>query len=79
MGSREEPLELILPMGADFSRRKSERKSMVPVTLKNGTVFPLEYHGSAHINAYAKANAILVLEIGTTAVGRGDLVHVRPI
>jgi molybdopterin molybdotransferase len=79
MGSREEPLELILPMGVDFSRRKSERKSMIPVTLKNGTVFPLEYHGSAHINAYSKANAILVLEIGTTAVGRGDLVHVRPI
>ncbi len=79
MGYEEPPLELIVPMGIDFSRRKPDRKSMIPVIIRNGEVFPIEYHGSAHINAYTKANAILIMEIGTTAIHKGELVHVRPI
>ncbi len=79
MGNEEPPVELIVPMGIDFSRRKPDRKSMIPVIIRNGEVFPIEYHGSAHINAYTKANAILIMEIGTTAIHKGELVHVRPI
>jgi molybdopterin molybdotransferase len=79
MGNHEQPVDLFLPMGVDFSRRKSDRKSMVPVTLKDGAVFPVEYHGSAHINAYTKARAILMMEIGTTVINKAELVHVRPL
>ncbi len=79
MGNQEPPLELIVPMGIDFSRRKPDRKSMIPVIIRNGEVYPIEYHGSAHINAYTKANAILIMEIGTTAIHKGEQVHVRPI
>ena len=79
MGNHEQPLELILPMGVDFFRRKSTRKSMIPVRIKDGAVFPIEYHGSAHINAYTKANAILVIAIGITAIHKGEQVHVRPL
>lgn len=79
MGCSFEPLELKIPMGVDFSRRKSVRKSMIPVMIKDGAVFPVEYHGSAHINAYTVANGILVMEIGATAIKKGEIVNVRPL
>jgi molybdopterin molybdotransferase len=79
MGSAVQPLQLSLPMGVDFSRRKSVRKSMIPVIIKDGNVFPVEYHGSAHINAYSIANGILVMEIGTTKINKGEQVYVRPL
>lgn len=79
MGHSAEPLEIILPMGIDFSRRKSVRKSMIPVTIRDGAAFPVEYHGSAHINAYAVASGIMVMEIGTTNINKGEQVNVRPL
>ena len=79
MGGSSNPLVLELPIGTDFSRRKSERKSMIPVIIKDGAVFPVEYHGSAHINAYTIANGILEMEIGITTIKKGDLVYVRPL
>jgi molybdopterin molybdotransferase len=76
-GHHFQPREVMLPMGKDYSRRKSERKSMIPVQIKDGIVFPVDYHGSAHINAYSKADAVLVIEIGTTYIKHGDPVNVR--
>jgi molybdopterin molybdotransferase len=72
-----QPREIMLPIGRDYTRRKSERKSMIPVQIKDGIVYPVDYHGSAHIHAYSKADGVLVMEIGTTHVKLGDPVHVR--
>ncbi len=66
-----------LPMGTGYRRRNTGRKGFVPVAIRNGEVFPVEYHGSAHINAYAGADGILGMEIGTAEFNQGDLVHVR--
>jgi molybdopterin molybdotransferase len=71
--------EFILPMGSNYSRRRSDRKSMIPVRIINGRIFPVDYHGSAHINAYTQADAVMIMEIGTTKINQGELVHVRPI
>ena len=79
MGHTYEPLKLFLPMAVNYSRGKSARKSLIPVQIRNGAVYPVEYHGSAHINAYTDANGILIMEIGTTNINQGELVHVRPI
>ncbi|MCX6306242.1 MAG: molybdopterin molybdotransferase MoeA [Bacteroidetes bacterium] len=79
MGNTTKPRVFTLPMGADFSRRKSTRKSMIPVVIKDGAVFPVEYHGSAHINAYTIANGIMEMEIGTLRIAKGEQVHVRPL
>ena len=79
MGHTERNSDLLLRMGVDFARRKSERKSLIPVQIREGAVFPVEYHGSAHIQAYSKANAVLIVPIGTTAINKGEQVHVRPI
>ncbi|MCX6279889.1 MAG: molybdopterin molybdotransferase MoeA [Bacteroidetes bacterium] len=79
MGHNYSPKEFILPMGCRFSRRSSERKSLIPVQIRDGSVFPVDYHGSAHINAFTIADAIMIMEIGSTIINQGDLVHVRPI
>ncbi len=79
MGHTEQPVVFQLPMGVDYTRRRSDRKSMIPVVIRDGAVYPVEYHGSAHINAYTKAGGIMVVETGTTRITRGEQVHVRPL
>ncbi len=71
--------DLLLPMGIDYTRIKSIRKSLIPVKIVQGEVFPLEYHGSAHINAYTMANAVCMMEIGETSLEKGRIVNVRQI
>jgi molybdopterin molybdotransferase len=68
-----------LPMGVDFKRKKSGRKSLLPVVIRQGEIFPVEYHGSAHINAYTVANATITIAIGITEVRKGEMVDVRPL
>lgn len=79
MGCMEEPEMLHLPLGATFKRNKSERKLLIPVRIENGLVFPLEYHGSAHINAYTHAQGIITIEIGKTRLEKGEITDVRSI
>ena len=77
MGSNEQPRMLKLPMGVDCSRRKNYRKSVIPVTVDEGAVYPLEYHGSAHINAYTKAGGMMIMDIGQTEIKKGEPANVR--
>ena len=77
MGCNEEPAILHLPLGTTFTRKKSTRKSMIPVRIENGLVFPVEYHGSAHINAYGQAHGIITIEIGKTELVKGEIADVR--
>ncbi|MCX6287705.1 MAG: molybdopterin molybdotransferase MoeA, partial [Bacteroidetes bacterium] len=79
MGCHAEPLVLSLPMGVDFSRKKSSRKSVIPVMIEKGVVYPLEYHGSAHINAYTNANGMMIMDIGQTEIKKGEPADVRPL
>ncbi len=69
--------EVILPMGVPYCRKKSVRKAMIPVRLIHGEIFPLEYHGSAHIHAYTSAHGIIALEPGITEIQKGEQLHVR--
>ena len=77
MGCHEEPEILHLPLGITFTRKKSTRKSLIPVRIENGLVFPVEYHGSAHINAYTQAIGIITIEIGKTKLVKGEIADVR--
>jgi len=71
MGDSSQPDDLLLPMGTDYCRIKSTRKYLIPVKVEHGEVFPLEYHGSAHINAYTMANGISMMDIGETSLEKG--------
>jgi len=77
MGCVFKPLELKLPMGETYLRRQTKRKSFVPVFIKSGKVYPVEYHGSAHIHSYIFADGIVAVELGETKLDEGALVDVR--
>ena len=80
MGSEELVLKIKLPMGIEYSRKKSFRKSFIPVNIsKDGKVYPVEYHGSAHIHSYVEADGITSIEIGKDKLEIGELVDVRQI
>lgn len=79
MGCLMESPQLTLPMGVDYRQKPSLRKSFIPVIILDGQLFPIEYHGSAHINAYTAANGIIAVEPGETKVKKGELVRVRQV
>lgn len=64
----------------DYSRKNTARKSWVPVNIdEKYHVSIVSYHGSAHINAFVNANAIMEIPIGTSEIKKGELVNVRYI
>jgi molybdopterin molybdotransferase len=79
MGGIPDDPRIRLPLGADFLRRKSNRKAFIPVRIREGEIFPVDYHGSAHIHAYASADGIIAMETGVSKLRKGEWVYVRPI
>lgn len=78
-GCTENQPMLSLMLGVDYRRRKSDRKSFLPVKIKSNEVFPIEYHGSAHIHAYVEADGLMAVNIGETEILKGTLVDVRQL
>jgi len=79
MGNNDIPVLFRLPMGINYSRKKSGRKSLLPVEIRDGKVFPVEYHGSAHIYSYTRAKGVISVKIGNSEIREGEYVDVRPI
>ena len=79
MGCTHETISLGLPAGASIKKKKTSRKSFIPVRILDGSVFPIEYHGSAHINAYTLADGIITIEAGKTGLEKGEIADVRLI
>ncbi len=52
---------------------------MPVVITEKGTVKPVEYHGSAHINSLCGADGLVSIDIGVTEVAKGASVAVRLI
>jgi len=66
-------------MGSDIIRKKTERKSFLPVSIRNGEIFPVEYHGSAHIHSFVFADGIIAMEKGILLLKKGEKVNVRQL
>ena len=79
MGNTEESRWLSVPLAQAYSRKKDDTLFFIPVSLNGGTAMPVEYHGSAHINAYSGANGIMEVPVGVRLIKEGDMVHVRPL
>lgn len=79
MGAAYKPRIVKLPMATGYSRKKSDRKSFIPVKYESGKIEPLDYHGSAHIHAFEKAWGIIALNIGEDNVKPGEIREVRQI
>ncbi len=79
MGHEHLPILNRLSMGIAHSRKRSDRKSFIPVMVRDGKVIPVTYHGSAHIHSYVHADGIIAMEVGQTRLNEGELVDVRQI
>lgn len=80
MGNDYKPMEMALPMGIDFSRKKPDRLEWLPVNYSAETgVVPLDYHGSAHLHAICLAQGLVAIPQGISEIKKGALVNVRPL
>ena len=79
MGHRFKPPVLNIPMGETYTRHKAKRKSFIPVVIKSGMAFPVEYHGSAHIHSYIFADGMVAIETGKSTLEKGEMADVRQI
>lgn len=62
-----------LALGAPFTRRNGGRLGWVPVRIDEaGRVQPVEFHGSAHINAFTGADGLIAFPPGVTALHEGE-------
>lgn len=79
MGLDYKVLDIQMTVGVDIKRKGATRKSFFPVIIEKGEVFPVDYHGSAHIHALSSAHGIISMEIGQKEIKKGEKVHVRQI
>ncbi len=66
-------------LASSFSRSNCERTAFVPVILRDGRAELVSYHGSAHLHALGRANALLRVPAGQKAIAAGCTVDVRLI
>lgn len=66
------------PLASSVTRQKTNRIGWRPVSIADdGKAHPIEYHGTAHISSYAKADGLIAIPIGTSELHEGDMIEVR--
>jgi molybdopterin biosynthesis enzyme len=74
------PVSSVLPLKEDFSRKSSDRMTLVPVKITgDGFVQTVDYHGSAHITALAEADGIITVPAGVKKLEKGTILTFRQI
>lgn len=79
MGIAWGPVQFRARLAQRISRRGAERTEFLPVRVQAGEVFPVAYHGSAHLNAIGEADGLIRVEKGVEALEQGVEVDVRPL
>jgi len=80
MGHTFSPCMVQAVLARDVRCKASTRQITMPVMFTQpGVVDTVEYHGSAHINAMARAHALLTIPAGQATLPAGTTVHVRPL
>jgi molybdopterin molybdotransferase len=79
-GATKSNLVARLPMATEYKRKKTERLGLIPVTINDDKkVIAVDFHGSAHIFALAKADGYIMIPLGESEIKKGDFVDVRPL
>ena len=80
MGHDYQPLNIQMPLEVPLVSRKAKRQRWLPVVItENGTVSPVEYHGSAHINSLCGADGLVSMDIGISKIEKATAVTIRLI
>ncbi|NSW44650.1 MAG: molybdopterin molybdotransferase MoeA [Bacteroidales bacterium] len=77
MGHSYHPQTAFLPLAHEYRRKKAERTSLIPVRIEDNKVYPVEYHGSAHLFALNSAHGFIIIPQHTTIVPTDTYVTVR--
>lgn len=69
-----------MPIASPYKRKRTDRLEFIPVRFNaNNKVVPINYHGSAHINAFTMANGIMAVPREVDEFMEGEFVHVRQL
>jgi molybdopterin molybdotransferase len=69
-----------MPIASNYRRKRADRIEFLPVRFNaNNKVVPIQYHGSAHINAFTLANGIMAVPREVDEFMEGEFVHVRQL
>ncbi len=80
MGFNYQAPVLKLPLAKNLELEKSDRVVFLPANISaEMEVVPVEFHGSAHINALAGAAYVVEIDKGADKLKKGTLVDVRPL
>ncbi|MBD3265575.1 molybdopterin molybdenumtransferase MoeA [bacterium] len=67
-----------LPLVEAIERKATDRESWLPARITdNGYIQPLEYHGSAHVNALCHSHGLISLPVGVTRREKNAYVNIR--
>jgi molybdopterin molybdotransferase len=64
-------------LASTVRRRSIERTEFLPVTVRDGVVTPVPFHGSAHLNALGGADGLIRVEKGVAEVPEGTEIDAR--
>ncbi|MDZ7634528.1 MAG: gephyrin-like molybdotransferase Glp [Bacteroidales bacterium] len=79
-GVAAEEARMLMPLAADYSRKRAERLAWIPFTVTpGGEALPVEYHGSGHITALTGAWGLITIPRGQSWIQKGEMVSVRQI
>jgi len=79
MGHEWAPLLIRATLEDPYRRKNAERTAFIPIIYNEGRASLLPYHGSAHLLALSRANALMQLPQGVLEISAGSSVDVRPI
>jgi molybdopterin molybdotransferase len=80
VGVTAEMPHILMPLAADYSRKRAERLAWIPFTVTPaGEAMPVEYHGSGHISALPEAWGLITIPRGQSWIQKGEMVSVRQI
>jgi molybdopterin molybdotransferase len=80
MGHDYEPLNIQMPLEETLVNRKAKRQRWLPIAInEKGSIKPVEYHGSAHINSLCGADGLINMDIGVAEIKKGTSVKIRLI
>lgn len=79
MGHEWTPLLIRATLEEAYRRKNAARAAFIPVLYHEGRVSLLPYHGSAHLLALSRANALMLVPQGILEISAGRSVDVRPL
>jgi len=75
-----EPNEIKIPITIGQKRKRAERQLFFPIKFTGKMeAESIDYHGSAHLNAYQSADGMAYFPVGIHEIKKGTLVNVRPL